>query len=232
MSSALRYGLPIAAGLMLGLAGYLGLVWAPPEAMMGEVYRIIYVHVPSAMMAMLAFTICFVASVVYLLRGSRAADALAEASAEVGVLFATLLLISGSIWGRPTWGVYWTWDPRLTTAAIMWLAFSGYLALRRFVDVPEKRATWAAVVAIIISVDVPIVYFSVRWWNSLHQLQSSPSTVDGPMVVALRVALTAFFLTLMTFLRVRYGIARRRLERELLPPPELAAPAPAMRSAT
>jgi heme exporter protein C len=226
MTSLLRIGLPIVALTLLGIGGFLGLVWAPPEAMMGDVYRIIYVHVPSAWMALVAFTTCFVASLVYLLKGSFAADALAEAAAEVGVLFATLLLITGSLWGRPTWGVYWTWDPRLTTAAIMWLAFTGYLALRRFVDVPEKRATWASVVAIIIFVDIPIVWFSVKWWNSLHQLQSSPKTVDSPMVLALRMNAFAFLAVLVWFTRLRYGIARRRQQRELLPPPALADNAP------
>ncbi len=218
--------------LSMGAAAYLGLVWAPPEAMMGEVYRIIYVHVPVAMMALFAFTLCFLASVAYQLTASYEADALAEATAEVGVVLATLLLVTGSIWGRPTWGVWWTWDPRLTTAAILWLAFCGYLALRRFVDAPERRATWSAVTAIIVAVDIPIVYLSVRWWNSLHQLQSSPQTVDGPMVIALRVSLVAFLLVLVTFVSTRYELARRRLERELAPPPAYPQESPLLRSAT
>src|SRR5688572_28777698 len=97
---------------------------------MGDVYRIIYVHVPAAWVALLACTVSFGACVVYLFRSSTVADAVAEASAQVGVVFAALLLVSGSIWGRPTWGVWWTWDPRLTTAAIMFFAYCGYLALR------------------------------------------------------------------------------------------------------
>jgi heme exporter protein C len=183
------------------------------------VYRIMFVHVPCAWAAMLGCTINLGASVYYLFKADMRADALAESTAEVGVVFATLLLITGSIWGRPTWGVWWTWDPRLTTAAILWLAYSGYLALRRFVDVPEKRATWAAVVAIIVGVDIPIVWFSVRWWNSLHQVQSSPRALDPTMREALYFNAVAYVVAFAWFTYLRYGIARRRQAEELAAPP-------------
>lgn len=205
--------------LLLAVGAYLGLVATPPERVMGDVYRIMYVHVPSATAALIAFTLTFVASVAYLLKGSLAADALAEATAEIGVLFTTLLLVTGSIWGRPTWGVWWTWDPRLTTAAIMWLAFIGYLALRRFVDAPERRATWAAVTAIIVSVDIPIVWFSVKWWNSLHQMQSSSKTVDPEIARALGFNSLAFLMLLAWFVLQRYRIGRMRQHVELSAPP-------------
>ena len=214
MKHFLDRGLPALALLLLAAGGYYGLVIAPPDRMMGDVYRIMYVHVPSAWMSLIAFTVTFAASLVYLLKNIRQADAVAEASAEVGVVFNTLLLITGAIWGRPTWGVWWTWDPRLTTAAIMLFAFSGYLALRRFVDDTEQRATWAAVVAVIIFADIPIVWFSVKWWNSLHQLQSSPSTVAAPMVLALRLNAFAFLFIYMWFVRLRYGLARLRQQAE------------------
>lgn len=221
MQRILNIGIPILAMALLLTGTYLGLVWAPPERMMGEVYRIMFVHVPSAWIALIAYTVSLVASVVYLMSNSWAADTLAEAAAEAGVLFNGIVLVTGSLWGRPTWGVYWTWDPRLTTAAIMFLAYAGYLALRRFVTLPEKRATWAAVVAIIVYADIPIVWFSVKWWNSLHQLQSSPATMGGEMVTALRVNAFAFLFLLIWFLRVRYRIGRRVLDLELSPaPPE------------
>src|SRR6185312_10268231 len=105
-----------------------------------------------------------VCSLAYLVRRRPTMDYLAHAGVEVGVVFNTTGLITGSIWGRPTWGVWWSWDPRLTTAAIMFFAFAGYVTLRRFVEEPERRATWAAVVAIIIFADIPIVWFSVKWW--------------------------------------------------------------------
>src|SRR5262249_15410004 len=159
-----------------------------------------YAHVPSVWMALLAVTLNFGCSVVYLFRNSPKADALAEAAAEVGVLFGAVGVTLGSIWGRPTWGVWWTWDPRLTSAAIMLVSYAGYLALRRFVEDPERRATWSAVAAIIAFVDIPIVWFSVKWWRSLHQVQSSPKTVDPQMTLVLRWNAIAFLLVLIVFI--------------------------------
>lgn len=205
-----------AAVLIYG--AWLGLVWAPPEREMGDVYRILYAHVPLVQMGLLAATINFVCSVVYLLRASWRTDALAEASAEVGLLFAALGTSLGSIFGRPTWGVYWAWDPRLTSMAVFIVAYAGYLALRRFVDDPEKRAVWSAVAGIVIAVDVPIVYFSVRWWKSLHQQQSSPKTVDPSMVYALRWNILGYFLLFVVFLGLRYAIALAARRRETTVP--------------
>jgi heme exporter protein C len=210
----------IALGLVV-YGGYLGLVAAPPEVFMGDVYRIIFVHVPSSWLALVGGIINFAASLFYLFKPTNQADALAESAAELGVLFCSLALITGSIWGRPTWGVWWTWDPRLTTAAILWLAYSGYLALRKFVDVPEKRATWAAVVGIVIGVDIPIVWFSVKWWNSLHQPQSSPNSMNPQMLKALMFNLLAYTVLFLWFVFMRYTLARRRQDVELSAPPAL-----------
>lgn len=209
--------------VLLAVGTYLGLVAAPTERMMGDVYRIMFVHVPAAWITLIAYTVTLVSSLVYLMKSSPKADALAEASAEVGVLFNSILLVTGSIWGRPTWGVWWSWDPRLTTAAIMFCAFAGYLLLRRMVDTREKRASWAAVVAIVIYVDIPIVWFSVKWWNSLHQLQSSPATVDPMMVTALRVNAFAFLFMYLTFTSLRYQLARLRAGMEQLEPPAVGS---------
>ena len=137
---------------------------------MGDVQRIMYVHVPTAWNAMLALTFAFACAVASLWRGGIAWDARLEAAIEVGVVLSALLCMQGAIWAKPTWGVWWDWDPRLTTTAVMVFAFGGILALRQFVDDPVKRATWSAVATVIAFADVPIVYFSVRWWNSLHQL--------------------------------------------------------------
>ncbi len=147
---------------------------------------------------------------------------MAEASAEVGLFFGAVGLVLGSIWGKPTWGVYWSWDPRLTSEAILLVAYAGYLALRRFVDDAERRAVWSAVVGIIIAVDIPIIWFSVRWWRSLHQMQSSPSTVDPDMARALRWNAFAFLFLWLVFLVTRYLIARARTAREVAPPPMVA----------
>jgi len=136
------------------------------------------------------------------------------------------LCLQGSIWARPTWGVWWDWDPRLTTTAVMFFAFVGILALRRFVEDPVKRATWSAVATIIAYVDVPIVYYSVRWWNSLHQMQSSPETVSAVFVIPLRTNAfgVLFFMTGLITLRTR--IASLRLRQEMAPP--LPEPAPVL----
>jgi heme exporter protein C len=210
--------------VLLGTGLMWGLVWAPAETFMGDVYRIIYVHVPCAWISLLAYTLSFGACLVYLFRESLRADAFAEASAEVGVLFNALLLITGSIWGKPTWGVWWTWDPRLTTAAVMFFLYAGYISLRKVVTDPDKRATWAAVVGIIIFVDIPIVWFSVKWWNSLHQLQSSPKTMSPDMVLALRINAFAFLGLMILFIRQIYQSARYR-QRQLTDVPPALKPA-------
>jgi len=199
-------------------AAWTGLVWAPPDREMGDVQRIMYAHVPMVQMMLLAGTINFVCSVLYLFHASWKTDALAEASAEVTLVFGAIGTTLGAIWGRPTWGVYWAWDPRLTTVAILLVAYAGYMALRRFVDDPERRAVWSAVTGIIIAVDVPIIYFSVKWWKSLHQVQSSPRTVDPQMVHALRLSIGAFFMLLIVFLVVRYRIALAARMRETTVP--------------
>lgn len=231
MGRILRMALPPVAVILLAVGAYLGLVWSPPEREMGDVYRIFYVHVPAVWMALLALTLNFACCVTYLFKASWKADALAEASAEVGLLFGATGVLLGAIWGRPTWGVYWTWDPRLTTAAIMLVAYTGYLALRRFVEDPEKRAVWSAVVGIIAAVDVPIVWFSVKWWRSLHQVQSTPKTVDPEMVFTLRVNTFAFLAFLILFLMHRYRIALAERRAEVALPEALPSDDPAHRGA-
>jgi heme exporter protein C len=217
--------LVLGVGLLASGAWY-GLFRAPPDREMGDVQRIMYVHVPAQWMAMMGVTLSFLCSVSYLFRPRWWEDALAEASAEVGLFFGALGLVLGSIWGKPTWGVYWSWDPRLTSEAILLVAYAGYLALRRFIDDAERRAVWSAVVGIIIAVDIPIIWFSVRWWRSLHQLQSSPSTVDPAMRLGLRWNAFAFLALWLVFIASRYLAVRAQTVRELAPPERLAEVAP------
>jgi heme exporter protein C len=205
----------IAAAVLLGLGLYLGLVWAPPERLMGDVYRIMYVHFPSWVGTAAGYLTAFIASIVYLKTRNPGYDHVALAGAEIGLLFNVIGLITGALWGRPTWGVYWTWDPRLTTTAIMAITFAGYLVLRAFMEDPEARARVASLVAIVGFVNVPIVYFSVRWWRTLHQVQSSPETIDRPMVWALRTMMVAFVLLFVFLLTQRFTLARLRGEEEL-----------------
>ncbi len=219
MLKSARTALAFLAFGLLVWSAYLALVWAPPDREMGDVQRIMYVHVPAMEMSLLAMTLNFVCCVAYLFRPRWTTDSLAEAFAEVGLFFGAYGLLLGSIWGKPTWGTYWTWDPRLTSMAVGLAAYAGYLSLRRFVDDAERRAVWSAVVGIIIAVDVPIIYLSVRWWRSLHQMQSSPTTVDPAMVYVLRWNFLAYFVLLTVFVWARYTIALARRRLEVAPPP-------------
>jgi heme exporter protein C len=199
---------------ILAVGLYLGLVWAPPDAMMGEVQRIMYIHFPSWIAVAVAYVTAFVCSIAYLSRRQPKMDYLAHAGVEVGVLFNITGLITGSIWGRPTWGVWWTWDPRLTTTALMLVMFLGYLAVRAFLEEPDARARISALVASVGFLNLPIVYYSVRWWRTLHQPQSSPATVDPEIVVALRVMMVAFAVLASYFIARRYELARLEGDRE------------------
>ena len=201
---------------LLGLGLYLGLVWAPPDAMMGNVQRIMYVHFPSWIATAIAYGTGFVCSIAYLVKRRPTMDYLAHAGVEVGVLFNLTGLATGSIWGRPTWGIWWTWDPRLTTTALMLVIFLGYLAVRSFLEDPEARARIAALVATVGFFTLPIVYKSVEWWRTLHQRKTSPSTVDNEMVVVLRVMFVAFALLAAFLISRRYLVARLEGEREQL----------------
>ncbi len=175
---------------------------------MGHLEKILYVHVPAAQVSFVAYLIVAVASLLYLWKGRERYDLLAASAAEVGTVLTALTLLLGSIWGRPTWGVWWAWDPRVTMEAVLFLIFAGYLSLRAFVDDSERRAQWSAAVGLIGALNVPIVYMSVRWWRTLHQMQSSPSTVDPVYVVGLRTNDVAFLLVMTYFILKRYRAAR------------------------
>lgn len=204
--------------VLLGIGSYNGLFVAPPEHFMGEVQRIMYVHVPTAWAAMIALTVAFVCAVGFMFSSRWGWDAVMEAAIEIGVVLAFLLCVQGAIWAKPTWGVWWDWDPRLTTTAVMLVAFVGILALRHFVEDPVRRATWSAVATIVAFVDVPIVYFSVRWWNSLHQMQSSPETVDQPMITPLRINAFGMLALAIGLIILRSQISALRTRNELAPP--------------
>ena len=210
-------------GVALLLFGsYWGLFIAPPERFMGEVQRIMYVHVPTAWNWMLAVLFAFFCAIAFLFKGDLKWDARLDAGLEVGSLLAFLLCIQGSIWAKPTWGVWWDWDPRLTSVAVLLFAFLGIIALRRFVEDPTRRAIWSSVATIIASVDLPIVYFSVKWWNSLHQQQSSPETVSSVFWIPLRVNAFAILFLMIGFIMLRSRLAALRLTNEVAPPPMMA----------
>ena len=195
--------------LLLAATSYLALAVAPTEQTMGDVQRIFYYHVPSGWVAFLCFFINFLASVFYLAKRGAGSDALAAASAEVGVVFCTVLLITGPLWARPVWGIWWTWDARLTTTLVLWLIYVSYLVLRRFAAGGQTQVL-AAAFAIFGFIDVPIVYMSIRWFRTQH-----PSPVMGggqnsglapAMAHVFLINLAAFTLMGIVFLVLRYKL--------------------------
>jgi heme exporter protein C len=205
-----RWLMPFGAFAILFFIGAqaTALLLSQPDRDMGHLQKIMYVHVPSAWVAMIAFFVVFVTSILYLIRRDEKYDLLAASAAEVGVLLTALTLALGSIWGRPTWGIWWTWDPRLTTTAVLLMIYVGYLALRSFTEDDDRRARWAAAVGILGFLNVPVVYMSVRWWRTIHQVQSTPNTVDPYYIIGLRLSAFAFLFVFIFFVGLRYYVAR------------------------
>ena len=204
----------------MSLALYGAFIYAPEEKTMGDVQRIFYFHVASWWIAFLAFAMVFGASAAYLATRRRFYDTLALASAEIGVVFTSMGLFTGPLWAKPAWGIYWTWDARLTTALVLWLIYVGYLMLRRYVPDESKRANLAAVTGIIGFVDVPIVYFSIRWWRTQHPqpvvMGGAGSGLDPLMAQALMMSLVGFFFLYLWLLDKRLSIEQAQQEIEHL----------------
>lgn len=221
-----------AALLALALALFLMFFVAreASDTMGGPLQRIFYVHVPSAWIAYLAFGIAFIASIAYLRTESERWDILAHSAAEIGVLFCTLVLITGPIWARPVWGTWWQWDARLTSTLVLWLVYIGYLFLRALVTDPSRVGRSAAVVAIVGFVNVPIVHFSVYWWRTLHPQGPAPenfmtdSGLGGQELLAFFTALGAFTLLFAWLLAERTSLARASRRVEALEIERAAAP--------
>lgn len=190
--------LPPATGIAMMAMIVGALVAAPREIIEGEVQRLMYIHVPSAIATYGAFFITFVASIMVLWKRDMRWDALARGSAQVGVLFTALVLLSGAIWGRPIWGVYWTWDARLTTTLILFLIYSAYLLARAISDsTDEQAARYAAVIGIVGFLDVPLIQMSVRWWRTLHPqpiIFTTKPALPGEMLIVLLIGFVAVFL--------------------------------------
>jgi heme exporter protein C len=211
--SGLANVLGIVALAMLLVGSFVGLFVVPADSMQGDIQRLMYVHVPAAWLAFLSFFVVFLMSVLYLIQRDLRWDRVAQSSAEIGVVFTALTLALGSMWGKPTWGVWWAWDARLTATAIMLAIYVGYLAIRSFAEDPDKRARWAAIVGIIGFANVPIVYLSVIWWRTLHQPPSSPRSVSPEILWTLMFNLAAFTLVYIYLMMRRIRLAK--LEGEL-----------------
>jgi heme exporter protein C len=202
------------AWLVVGL--YMVFLYAPQEATMGEVQRIFYIHVSSAWTAFLAYFLVFLGSVAYLWKRSPRADDLAQAAGEIGFVFCSVVLVTGPLWAKPVWGIWWTWDARLTLTFVLWLLFVSYLMLRHYIASPDRAATLAAIVGIIGFVDVPIDYMAIRWWRTQHPQPvvagGEGSGIDPRMWVTLLVTWGAFLCLFAYLLRQRLWLAQARRE--------------------
>jgi heme exporter protein C len=200
-----------ASAVLLAIAAYGLFFVARPDRVQGDAARIVYFHVPIAWVAFLAFAVVAIASIAYLRTSNPRWDHLGRASAEVGVVFTSLALITGAIWGYPIWGTWWSWDPKLTTTLILWFMYLAYLMVRSYAE-PPRGARYAAILGIVGFVDVPIVYLSSYWWRTLH-----PQPVIGPLaeqqpstsiVWVLLISLAAFTALYAFLTRVRVDVER------------------------
>jgi len=201
-------GLILIALTTIAILTALGMVflYAPREATMGDIQRIFYFHVASAWVGFFGFVVTFLAGIVYLARAERRWDILALSSVEIGLTFITMAVVTGSLWARPVWGTYWTWEPRLTISAIQLLLYVSYIMLRGAIENPEQKARFAAVYGIVAFVTVPLSWFAIRWWRTIH-----PDILTGgegmalvpKMVHTLLVSIGAFTLLYVTLLRLR-----------------------------
>lgn len=206
---------------VLALAALVWAFWmiffyAPTEREMGIVQRIFYVHVPSAWVAFLAFGIVALCSIGYLWLREEKLDAIAVASAELGMIFTTVVLITGPLWGKIAWGAWWVWEPRLTLTLLLWFIYLGYFMLRGSTESPERGKRFAAVLGVVGAVDIPLIHLSVQWFRSQHPqpviMRPEGPTADPEIVQTLLVSLLAFTLAFFALLLFRYGLERLRTE--------------------
>jgi heme exporter protein C len=212
--------LPWAAALAVALSAaglYLALVVAPADYQQGEAYRIMYVHVPAAWMALMIYAMMAAASVVALVWKHPLAEVAARAAAPIGAAFTAIALLSGSLWGKPMWGTFWVWDARLTSVLILFFLYLGYIALYDAFDEPARGGRAASILCLVGSVNLPIIKFSVDWWNTLHQpssiLRTGGPAIDPSMLWPLLVMWLAFlcYFVAVHILRTRAELAQRRI---------------------
>jgi len=206
--------------LLMCCAAYAALFIAPTESKMGTVQRIFYLHAPSGMVALLSFFVCFVGNLTYVFKRHPKWDWLGVSGAEVGMAFCTVLIITGPIWAHPAWGIWWTWDARLTLTFVLWLLYIAYLLLRTLVEDPDRRALVSAIYGIFAFIDVPLVYGSIRWWRTQHP---QPVIMGGPgsgLEPTMRIVFWFWVVNLvilMTFLiRERYRLEAMRAEVQMI----------------
>ncbi len=209
--------LEIITFLAMFAALYAIFLYAPVEKTMGLVQKIFYIHLPAAFLAFLGFFITFIASLLYLYKRDLKWDAAAFCSAEIGVIFCTIVLITGPIWAKPIWNVWWTWDPRLTTTLILWFVYIAYLMLRSVVK-EHQRANFSAVFGIIGFVNVPITFLAIRLWRSIHPvlISSRGINISTPMKHTLALTFLAFCLLFFCLLKSRIRLEKTRMDTEMV----------------
>ncbi|MGH9680434.1 MAG: cytochrome c biogenesis protein [Candidatus Acidiferrales bacterium] len=200
--------------LLLAAASYGALIWAPTEATMGMIQRIFYFHVASAWSGFISFILVFVGSVAYLRTRALKWDWLSVASAEVGVAFFTVVLVTGPIWAKPVWGIWWTWDARLTSSFLLWVLFVSYLILRTLVDDPQRRAVVSAIYGIFAALDIPLVYFSIWWFRTQHPqpVIGDGGKLDPRMLYVLLLCWAATLGVMTVLIRLRYRLEAMRAD--------------------
>lgn len=216
------------AGTALAVLGVLGVLllhwmvffWVPTEAVQGVIQRIFYVHVPSAWVAFMAFGIVALCSAMYLWLGDERLDQAARSAAEGGMVFTTVVLLTGPLWGRIAWGTFWTWEPRLTLTLLLWFVYLGYFMVRASTENPERGKRFAAVVGIVGALDIPLIHVSVLWFRSLHPtpvvLNVDGPSLPGEMLTALAVGFVSFTVLFFGVFLQRYVLANAQHAAELL----------------
>lgn len=200
--------------LMIAFTAYLGFYYAPIEKSMGVIQKIFYLHLPSAFSSFVALGICFYANLMYVFKRQPKWDWLGVSAAEVGLAFISVVLVTGPIWAHPVWGIWWTWDARLTLTFVLWLLYISYLLLRSMLEESDKRALFSALFGIFAFLDVPLVYFSIRWWRTQHPqpviLGGPGSGLEARMRVSYLLVWAAFTGLLILLLNARYKLEAMR----------------------
>lgn len=202
--------------LSIFIAMFFVFIYAPPEKVMGQAQRIFYFHVSSAWLGMLSFLVVFICSILYLIKREQKWDIIAYTSAEIGVIFTSIVLVTGPIWARPTWNTWWTWDIRLTTTLIMWFLYIAYGRIRASLGEEGKRAVYAAVFGIIAFIDVPIVFFSIRYWQNYQNSGIHPIIVKGSSIDLVSDMRPAFFGSLLAFTLLYIFFMRKSVKIEMI----------------
>ena len=217
---AKRIILGAVALLLVIAAAYASFFIAPTERTMGDIQRIFYFHVGSAWAAMDAFFVCFLANLLYVWKRQQKYDSLAVSCAEVGLVLTTVVLITGPIWAKPVWGIYWTWDARLTSTFVLWLLYISYLLLRSLIEEADRRALLSALFGIFAFIDVPLVFFSIRWWRTQHPapviMGGSGSGLDPTMNKVFFFSVFAMHVFAAFLIVERYVLEQMRHDVELL----------------